>query len=1319
MAQRTSFICLLGILAIIHSTALANGNLVSNSDFSALGGSGLPILWSYGSGDYSFAYSDTEYPAGKSQSLTATVGSQSSSSQGYVQQQIYNIKPHHQYRLTGWVHATIDDMAFLQFKRLNQGAEINRVSSQRNSGGWTYIEMTFDSLGANQLMVLGRFVRTAGYTNQTAYFADIRLFEDPDALLRLPLTQNGEQADSSIYDHSIQDTNLSWGAGYLSCNGNQEIDALGLPSGNVLSNGVSFGAWVKIQASSTDRYLPLIQWDGILSCGIEVKDEYTRGGIVTVTVQTNQGPVSLLSDQSEQCVTYDQWVYVSVMYKPGVDPSDSTMGEHGLTVWVAGTKSEPEALYIEHQYGSGNIASVQTTDVQILHDGQGNGFVGQVYDLRLAKGYTPVDILTRQWVDGNNDTTRITTVPSYINASTPTDSSYTQSRWLSGEIVCTFESAGIALMYHGDSNDNSTATVRYRIDGGAWIDGMNLIPDRAGKCFRGSVMYLSPDSQVQVECTLHDNDQQTQSHAVILTGQTWSNAVTQGSGKTATAGMTISDQGNQNSWVVYTAPGPLDSGTTADQTLNIVDAAYVVIRDMTILGGKKHGIRVTNSHHIRIENCNISGWGVAGILDANGFYIDPNDNNRLINNQAGIYVESASSQIVIQNNLIHSPRGTSNTWTVGHPAGQQAVMLRRTGGNHVIRDNDMMGNEEHWLNDVIGSIDNSKRRGGPYRDTDIYNNIMAYSADDGIELDGGQINVRMWDNWITRCFVGISTALNRGGPCYIWRNVIDDMGDVEGNSGSALKLGGNKYIYPGLLSLWHNTVIAPNLAMKDGLYDGGGPTPVVSRNNIFAGRVANHTLPLGVADLDYDLVYQDSFLADPVNWEINGFEGAMDFLDLSAGDWHLTTGSVGIDVGIDLGVINADYTGAGSDIGAMEGQTAAIFPYRENGLNVSKNRLIMDYVKGQPAQTTSVQITVPEGETWQTITNGDWFSASPASGTGSQSITITATTTGLLTQTYEGTLSVRSQSGRVRTVFMNMQVYDEFPQIISFEAEDMNPINLSIGNDTNAYGDSYVYRPDGGSNGSLSATFTISQPGDYYFIASHTIDGNVADAGAHDSWYIRVDNTQNPLVWNNDDIWDWASLKGLWAWGNIKVRADGVEPLKRYLTAGTHRIDMRTRESLAWLDRITITNQPYLNDKTMFIFEAENSTTSTGFNIVSDSSASGGQYISAPGWGQGIATYTFNVTVAGTYYINALCLTPPSAGSHDSFRFKIDTDTEAIWDVSQSQTQWQWDLIQVRGNSLPNAYNLSQGMHTLTLLGRESDTRIDKLFISNLPYGNQ
>ena len=139
----------------------------------------------------------------------------------------------------------------------------------------------------------------------------------------------------------------------------------------------------------------------------------------------------------------------------------------------------------------------------------------------------------------------------------------------------------------------------------------------------------------------------------------------------------------------------------------------------------------------------------------------------------------------------------------------------------------------------------------------------------------------------------------------------------------------------------------------------------------------------------------------------------------------------------------------------------------------------------------------------------------------------------------------------------------------------------------------------------------------------------------------------------------------------------------------------------------------------MFIFEAEEATTHSGFNIVSDSSASGGQYISAPGWAQGTATYTFNVTVAGTYYINALCLTPPSAGSHDSFRFKIDTDAEEIWDVSHSETQWQWDLIQARGSSMPKAYDLSEGGHTLTLLGREGDTRIDKFFISNLPYGNQ
>ncbi len=72
--------------------------------------------------------------------------------------------------------------------------------------------------------------------------------------------------------------------------------------------------------------------------------------------------------------------------------------------------------------------------------------------------------------------------------------------------------------------------------------------------------------------------------------------------------------------------------------------------------------------------------------------------------------------------------------------------------------------ETHWWNDAIESIANGEVSGGPYRDTDIYGNVLAFSNDDGTELDGGQISVRYWHNWIDRARCGISCVPNLSGP---------------------------------------------------------------------------------------------------------------------------------------------------------------------------------------------------------------------------------------------------------------------------------------------------------------------------------------------------------------------------------------------------------------------------------------------------------------------------------------------------------------------------------------------------------------------------
>lgn len=49
----------------------------------------------------------------------------------------------------------------------------------------------------------------------------------------------------------------------------------------------------------------------------------------------------------------------------------------------------------------------------------------------------------------------------------------------------------------------------------------------------------------------------------------------------------------------------------------------------------------------------------------------------------------------------------------------------------------------------------------------MYENYLAFSQDDGLEMDGGQCNIRLYNNCIEQARVGISTAPNIKGPSYL------------------------------------------------------------------------------------------------------------------------------------------------------------------------------------------------------------------------------------------------------------------------------------------------------------------------------------------------------------------------------------------------------------------------------------------------------------------------------------------------------------------------------------------------------------------------
>jgi hypothetical protein len=245
--------------------------------------------------------------------------------------------------------------------------------------------------------------------------------------------------------------------------------------------------------------------------------------------------------------------------------------------------------------------------------------------------------------------------------------------------------------------------------------------------------------------------------------------------------------------------------------------------------------------------------------------------------------------------------------------------------------------------DCIGGLPNFAPHGGFFKDTDVNDNLCDGATDEGIEIDGGNANIRIWNNVIVRTNLGFSITPVYYGPVYVFRNVVRDLKDhwvgscvlvKDGESGS------------GAVYFYHNTFDAPSGAACNGsvkgmaAYGGGGDsTNVDFRNNIF--HFWSRLYETSGKTADYDLSYVEPGSGDKVaefagvnyfafadfqagsGQEAHGRWGRASYVDAAGGDYHLAAGSAGVDAGQVLpGFNDADspwpYTGAAPDLGAFE-----------------------------------------------------------------------------------------------------------------------------------------------------------------------------------------------------------------------------------------------------------------------------------------------------------------------------------------------------------------------------------------------------------------
>lgn len=362
----------------------------------------------------------------------------------------------------------------------------------------------------------------------------------------------------------------------------------------------------------------------------------------------------------------------------------------------------------------------------------------------------------------------------------------------------------------------------------------------------------------------------------------------------------IRQSGSPDGYIRYTAaPGfVLDAGFDCEEAIRIDEADYIILDQLTVRGGRYYGINLLQSGHVVIRRCDISGFGAPGVRrEGDGKYLL---DNRIVYDLAGIRIKD-SGELLIEHNLIHSPTARTCPWFDSHPDGPHGIFVQSPGAV-TLRWNDLVGSDLQRWNDGIGGDNNDSPIGGFCRDAEIFGNFIYLPNDDGIELDGGQRNVRLIGNRIEGGLCGVSTAPAWSGPSYLVGNLLCDPGDQHGIANFAVKNAFRNF-GPGQLRLFFNTVCGNINGYSN--YSGIVPNREeaarlkgVMRNNLFAvkGQIFDGGVFRVRNDFDHDLLWNGRGAErTPIlaGQERNAIRREPRFVSSGAGDYRLRNDSPG------------------------------------------------------------------------------------------------------------------------------------------------------------------------------------------------------------------------------------------------------------------------------------------------------------------------------------------------------------------------------------------------------------------------------------------
>lgn len=154
---------------------------------------------------------------------------------------------------------------------------------------------------------------------------------------------------------------------------------------------------------------------------------------------------------------------------------------------------------------------------------------------------------------------------------------------------------------------------------------------------------------------------------------------------------------------------------------------------------------------------------------------------------------------------------------------------------------------------------------------------------------------------------------------------------------------------------------------------------------------------------------------------------------------------------------------------------------------------------------------------------------------------------------------------------------------------------------------------------------------------------------------------------------------------------------------------------------ITVNLSSIINEAHIWM-EAECGDVGSDWNTVTDAQASNNAYVTVKAGYQNLNSaseeskdhivLSFDVTEPGNYILWGRVKVPTA--DDDSFWIRMDNGSWIMWNSITGGATWQWDDVHDSNNgSAVVSYQLTEGMHTLTICYREDGAGLDKLYLTN------